>query len=516
MPAGPEPETIKQALSGAEAEEWKQAADAEFLSLVENKTWTLVDLPEGKKPLKCKWVFKRKLHSDGTIEKYKARVVAKGFAQRPGIDFYETFSPVVRAESFRCVLALAAQLRLSIHVFDITAAYLNGKIDCEVYMQQVPGYSDGTNKVCKLNKSLYGLKQAGKMWNDELNKTLTASGLKRCEADPCVYVMRADEGRSVLILTVHVDDMVVVTNSNVLYNKVKGALANAYKLKEILSPDSVLHINLKAERGGIVSLSLASYIQAMLKRFGMDDCKPVSTPAVADKEKFAEQSNKEPADTNRYQEIVGSISYAANIVRPDLAYAVNVLARTAAKPTKGDMVAAKRVLRYLQGTVGIGLQYKRSDDGIVLKDYCDATWADNQADRSSTTGYVFYLAGAPVSWKCRKQRTIALSSAESEYLALGDACKEALWFSLLLKELGFPQRAIEICIDNRSAIALATNPVHHDRTKHIDLRYHFVRRAVQEQRIKLKWVSTKQMVADILTKPLPSPAFLLQRNEMLI
>jgi hypothetical protein len=129
---------------------------------------------------------------------------------------------------------------------------------------------------------------------------------------------------------------------------------------------------------------------------------------------------------------------------------------------------------------------------------------------------VFYLAGAPVSWKCRKQRTIALSSAESEYLALGDACKEALWFSLLLKELGFPQRAVEICIDNRSAIALATNPVHHDRTKHIDLRYHFVRRTVQEQKVKLKWISTKQMVADILTKPLPSPAFLLQRREMLI
>ena len=390
-----EPTTMQEARSSDHAAEWKVATDSEYNSLIENKTWELVELPPGRKAVGCKWVFKLKHPGDGTVERFKARLVAKGYAQKCGIDYDETFSPVVRFSSIRFLLAFAVQNDLLIHQMDVETVFLNSKLDEEIYMQQPEGYVKPGEEhlVCKLEK------------------------------------------------------------------------------------------------------------------YRQTEAKPVSTPADLNVKLQKEDGFSRPVDATSYQSMVGSLLYAAIATRPDIAQAVGVVSKFCANPTQNHLTAAKRILRYLKATAYLGLSYKKCADGNLIG-YSDADWAGDIDDCHSTSGNVFSFACGAVSWLSKKQATVSLSTAEAEYVALSTATQEAIWLRRLLADVGEPPEGpTEIYEDNQGAVSMAKNPVGHARTKHIDIRYHFVREGVQDGAIALKYIATDEMIADILTKPLPKHRF---------
>ena len=502
-----EPSTIQEAKSSDHAAEWKVATDAEYNSLIENKTWMLVELPAGRRAIGCKWVFKLKYDVDGRVERFKARLVAKGYAQKYGIDYDEIFSPVVRFSSIRLLLAFAVQHDFLIHQMDVETAFLNGKLDEEIYMQQPEGYVKPGEEhlVCKLEKSLYGLKQSSRCWNKAFRESVETLGFTQASADPCVFIRKKD---TLTIIAVHVDDLMILAQNILEMQRLNDSLKLQFKMKDMGELHYYVGVSIVQDKEGKqVYLHQGQYIEKMLKKFGQAEAKSVSTPADCNVKLQKEDSVSRPVDTISYQSIVGSLLYAAITTRPDIAQAVGVVSKFCANPTQSHLTAAKRILRYLKGTVNLGLSYKRCADGNLIG-YSDADWAGDVDDRHSTSGNVFLLAKGAVSWLSKKQATVALSTAEAEYVALSAATQEAIWLRRLLADVGEPlEDPIVINEDNQGAIAMAKNPVGHARTKHIDMRYHFVREGVQNGAIILKYVASGDMIADILTKPLPKHPF---------
>ena len=502
-----EPSTIQEAKSSDHAAEWKVATDAEYNSLIENKTWKLVELPPGRKAIGCKWVFKLKHDVDGRVERFKARLVAKGYAQKYGIDYDEIFSPVVRFSSIRLLLAFAVQHDFLIHQMDVETAFLNGKLDEEIYMQQPEGYVKPGEEhlACKLEKSLYGLKQSSRCWNKAFKESVEKLGFTQASADPCVFIRKTD---TLTIIAIHVDDLMILAKNILEMQRLKGSLKVQFKMKDMGELHYYVGVCIVQDKERKqVYLHQGQYIEKMLKKFGQTEAKPVSTPADLNVKLQKEDGVSRPVDTITYQSIVGSLLYAAITTRPDIAQAVGVLSKFCANPTQSHLTAAKRILRYLKGTVYLGLSYKKCADGNLIG-YSDADWAGDVDDRHSTSGNVFLLAKGAVSWLSKKQATVALSTAEAEYVALSAATQEAIWLRRLLTDVGESlEDPVVINEDNQGAIAMAKNPVGHARTKHIDIRYHFVREGVQNGAIILKYVATDEMIADILTKPLPKHPF---------
>ena len=502
-----EPSTIQEAKSSVHAAEWKVATDAEYNSLIENKTWKLVELPPGRKAIGCKWVFKLKHDVDGKVERFKARLVAKGYAQKYGIDYDEIFSPVVRFSSISLLIAFAVQHDMLIHQMDVETAFLNGKLGEEIYMQQPEGYVKPGEKylVCKLEKSLYGLKQSSRCWNKAFRERVEKIGFTQATAEPCVFIRKKD---SLTIIAIHVDDLMILAESILEMQRLKDSLKLQFKMKDMGELHYYVGVCIVQDKERKqVYLHQGLYIEKMIKKFGQTQAKSVSTPADLNVRLQKEDGVSKPVDTTSYQSIVGSLLYAAITTRPDIAQAVGVVSKFCANPTQSHLTAAKRILRYLKGTVYLGLIYKKCADGNLIG-YSDADWAGDMDDRHSTSGNVFLLAKGAVSWLSKKQATVALSTTEAEYVALSTATQEAIWLRRLLADVGKPlEEPIVVNEDNQGAIAMAKNPVGHARTKHIDIRYHFVREGVQDGAIILKYVATGEMIADILTKPLPKCIF---------
>ena len=502
-----EPSTIQEAKSSDHAAEWKVATDAEYNSLIENKTWMLVELPAGRRAIGCKWVFKLKYDVDGRVERFKARLVAKGYAQKYGIDYDKIFSPVVRFSSIRLLLAFAVQHDFLIHQMDVETAFLNGKLVEEIYMQQPEGYVKPGEEhlVCKLEKSLYGLKQSSRCWNKAFRESVETLGFTQASADPCVFIRKKD---TLTIIAVHVDDLMILAQNILEMQRLKDSLKLQFKMKDMGELHYYVGVSIVQDKEGKqVYLHQGQYIEKMLKKFGQTEAKSVSTPADCNVKLQKEDSVSRPVDTISYQSIVGSLLYAAITTRPDIAQAVGVVSKFCANPTQSHLTAAKRILRYLKGTVNLGLSYKRCADGNLIG-YSDADWVGNMDDRHPTSGNVFLLAKGAVSWLSKKQATVALSTAEAEYVALSAATQEAIWLRRLLADVGEPlEDPIVINEDNQGAIAMAKDPVGHARTRHIDMCYHFVREGVQNGAIILKYVASGDMIADILTKPLPKHPF---------
>ena len=502
-----EPSTIQEAKSGDHAAEWKVATEAEYNSLIENKTWKLVELPPGRKAIGCKWVFKLKHDVDGRVERFKARLVAKGYAQKYGIDYDEIFSPIVRFSSIRFLLAFAVQRDFLIHQMDVETAFLNGKLDEEIYMQQPEGYLKPGEEhlVCKLEKSLYGLKQSSRCWNKAFREGVEKIGFTQASADPCVFIRKED---TLTIIAIHVDDLMILAENILEMQRLKDSLKLQFKMKDIGELHYYLGVCIVQDREGKqVYIHQGQYIEKMLKKFGQTEAKSVSTPADLNVKLQKEDGVSRPVDTISYQSIVGSLVYAAITTRPDIVQAVGVVTKFCANPTQSHLSAAKRILKYLKGTGYLGLSYKKCADGNPIG-YSDADWAGDVDDRHSTTGNVFLFAKGAVSWLSKKQATVALSTTEAEYVALSTATQEAIWLRRLLTNVGGPlEEPIVINEDNQRAIEMAKNPVGHARTKHIDIRYHFVREGVKNGAIFLNYVATDEMIADILTKPLPKHPF---------
>ncbi|XP_046472611.1 uncharacterized protein [Neodiprion pinetum] len=501
-----DPLTVEEALNGHEGQHWKRAMQEEYQSLIENDTWELTDLPPNRKPINSKWVFKTKTDDKGNVLRHKARLVIKGCAQKRGIDYEETFAPVVRYSSIRYLMALAAKHDLEIEQMDAVTAFLQGDLHEEVYMVPPKEFYTG-DKVWRLKKAIYGLKQASRQWNIKLDTELKKAGLQQSKVDPCIYHKTLDE--KMLFLAVYVDDLLIFTNDQVTKENLKNKLKKCFKMKEMGEAHHCVGLRITRDRqAGKIYLDQEKYIKETLAKFNMADCKPAVTPTDPNQKLTKDMSpknNEEIEEMSRipYQEAIGSILYVAQGTRPDLSYAINTVSKFNNNPGKAHWSAVKRILRYLKGTSKMRLEFSAKANTDLIG-YCDADWASDTDERRSCTGYVFILQGAAISWNCKRQHTVALSTTEAEYMALSSATQEAMWLKQFKEEL-WPNdqtKAITIYCDNKSAINLAQTDGYHARSKHIDVRHHFVRQKLSQKYIKVDHVGTEKMTADILTKQL--------------
>jgi hypothetical protein len=495
-----EPQTFYEAISSSDAKFWKEAIKIEMDSISKNHTWILVDLPKGAKPIGCKWIFKKKYFPDGSIEKYKVRLVAKGFSQKQNIDYFDTFAPVTRISSIRVLIALASIYKLVIHQMDVKTAFLNGDLEEEIYMSQPEGcvVSGQENKVCKLLKSLYGLKQAPKQWHEKFNQVLISDGFSSIEVDKCVYTKCVNN--ECVIISLYVDDMLIFGTCIDIVIRTKSFLASKFDMKDMGEASVILGVKIIRKDDSII-LSQEHYVEKLLRKFGHYDSKSVSTPY--DSNSHLKKNKGDPVDQTQYAQIIGSLLHLMNFSRPDIAYAVGRLSRYTHNPNQDHWEALARVMKYLRGTMNYGIEY--SGFPAVLEGYSDANWISDSDETKSTSGYVFTLGGGAVMWRSSKQSIIARSTLESEFIALELAGSEAEWLRNLLANIPLgikPTPSVSMHCDCKSAIAVAKNKSFNGKNRHIQLRHNVVKQLLKDGTIPIDYVRSEVNLADPLTKPL--------------
>ncbi|KAK1631342.1 hypothetical protein QYE76_005657 [Lolium multiflorum] len=515
-----DPATYEEAMMSPDSNKWQEAMKSEMGSMYDNKVWTLVDLPDSRKAVENKWIFKRKTDADGNITVYKARLVAKGFRQIQGVDYDETFSPVAKLKSVRILLAIAAFFDYEIWQMDVKTAFLNGDIEEELYMVQPKGFVDPKNadKVCKLQRSIYGLKQASRSWNRRFDKVIKDFGFIQCHGEACIY--KKVSGSSVAFLILYVDDILLIGNDIELLSSVKSYLNNSFSMKDLGEASYILGIKIYRDRSRrLIGLSQSTYLDKILKKFRMDESKKGFLPMLPGKVLSKTQGPATAEERERmskipYASAVGSIMYAMLCTRPDIAHAVSLTSRYQSDPGMEHWTAVKNILKYLKRTKDMFLCYG-GDQELVVSGYTDASWNTDPDDSKSQSGYVFILNGAAVSWASSKQCTVAKSSTESEYIAASEASSEAVWMKRFIVELGVVPSALDpliIYCDNMGAIANAQEPRSHKKLKHIKLRYHSIREYIEDGEVKICKVHTD--VVDPLTKALPRAKHDQHQNAM--
>jgi len=478
---------------------WRAAMADEINALLKNKTWTLVP-PSSQNLVGCKWVFRVKHNPDGTIQRHKARLVAKGFHQQQGINHTDTFSPVIKPATIRVVLSLAVSRGWSLRQLDVKNAFLHGLLKEDVYMTQPPGFINQSrpSHVCKLNKAIYGLKQAPRAWFHRMTCFLLSIGFVQSLVDSSLFVFQHEFHTIYFLL--YVDDIVVTGSDDRLLQSFIDALGRGFDIKDLGNLHYFLGLQVTSHNKG-VHISQLKYAYDLLVKHDMLLSKPVSTPMSA-KDTLTSNDDALLPNPSVFREIVGSLQYLT-ITCPDIVFAVNSIAQFMSQPRIPHLVAAKRILRYIKGSLDHGLFFGPQHHPTYLAAYADANWAGCLESRRSTSGYLVYLGTNLVSWWSKKQPAIARSSAESEYRSLSHASAETTWLAYLLYELGaciqFP---ILLHCDNLSATYMASNPVFHARTKHIELDYHFVREKVALGSHRVCFIPSIDQPADLLTKPL--------------
>lgn len=484
---------------------WEKAMREELTSIESNGTWVLCDLPKGHKPIGLKWVYKLKKDPDGAIVKHKARLVTKGYVQRQGVDFDEVFAPVARMESVRLLVALAAEFKWKIHHMDVKSAFLNGDLNEEVYVCQPPGFevTGEDSKVYRLKKALYGLKQAPRACNSKLDATLSDLGFERCPSESGLYKKQVDQ--KALIVGVYVDDLIITGGSDRAIEDFKKQMKSKFSMSDLGLLSYYLGIEVKQTEDAI-TLCQSAYAARILEKMGMSICNPMHTPMEA-RLKMSKNSQAEAVDATQYRSVVGSLRYLIH-TRPDLSYSVGFVSRFMEKPT-AEMSAVKHILKYVKGTLNLGCCYSKGERSkFQLIGYSDSDLGGDIDDRKSTIGVLSYLGKNPLTWASQKQKVVAMSSCEAEYVAAASAACQGIWLARLLGELlDCEPEKWTLKIDNQSAIALGKNPVFHERSKHIDICYHFVRDCVEEGKVAVEHVRSEEQHADILIKPLPKSLF---------
>lgn len=492
------PTAFKEAMSCPEASQWKQAMDNEFESLQSNDTFIETELPSNKSLVGGRWVYNLKGAPENPT--FKARFVAKGYSQIEGIDYHETFSPTARMETVRTLVQVAAHHGLDLQQMDVKTAYLHAPIEEEIYINAPKGYqTSNPNLVWKLQKSLYGLKQSGRNWNATLHNHLKDNGFAQSMADPCLFTKSIDS--ATIYLLVWVDDIVLASSDPDLMADTKSHLSQTFKMKDLGEMKHFLGIDF-SRTGSQIRMSQEEYILKILKKFGMSDCRPRTTPCESNPNAY-EKEGDEPVDQTSYRQMVGSLIYAMVCTRPDLSYAVTKLSQKLSCPTASDLMMLKHVFRYLKKTSSYCLIYSKSSTDLEIYAFCDADWAASK-DRRSISGFCISLnpSGPLISWKSKRQNSIALSTCEAEYVAMSIACQEIIYLkeSLLVDFVGVKVNCSLSC-DNQGAIALSKNPTKHSKAKHIDIRYHFVRECHTKGLLELKYIPSNDNFADIFTKP---------------
>lgn len=505
-----EPQTFEEAVSGVDGELWRQAMDEEMSSLHENETWEMVDLPAYAKAIPVRWVYKIKRDAAGNVERYKARLVVKGYMQREGVDFTEVYAPVSKHTSLRALLSLVAAENLELHQLDVKTAFLNGELEEELYVVQPPGYELGGKGIaCRLKKALYGLRQAPRAWYTRLSAELALHDFLPSVSDPGLYV-RHDKGGSTYLL-VWVDD-ILVAGSPESVQGVKDVLHASFDVRDLGEANFFLGMEVERDRGSnCLKLTQKKYTAELLLRYGLQDANSKRVPLSPAVKLSREGSDKLDTALFGYGELIGSLLYLSVCTRPDITFAVGALARYMSDPREMHWEAAKGVLRYLCGTAKHGLVFGGKS---ALVGWCDADYAGDVDTRRSTTGYVFVLNGGAISWASKLQPTVAVSTAEAEYMAAAAAVKEALWLRKLLADLQMPVGTVQMHCDNQAALSLLKHPIASARSKHIDVLHHFARERVARGEVKFEYCQSSDMLADCLTKALPDVSFMFCRDTI--
>ncbi|KAK8540067.1 hypothetical protein V6N12_046360 [Hibiscus sabdariffa] len=442
----------------------KRAVEEELAALEKNTTWTVTDLPPGKEVVGCKWIFGIKFNLNGSVQWYKARLVAKGFTQTHGIDFTETFAPVAKLNTVRVLLSIAVNNDWSLHQLDVKNAFLNGHLDEEVYMKIPPGLQTlgGSKKLCRLHKSLYGLKQSPWAWFEQFTRVIVRNRYKQSLADHTLFIKKNSNGKKAILL-VYVDDIIITGDDDGEISRLKELLNSEFETKDLGPLRYFLGMEVARSTARLV-ISQRKYVLDLLKEADLLGCKPTETLMDINL-KFGSTTSSFP-HKDRFQRIVGKLIYLS-LTRPDIAFPVNVLSQHMSDPNEENMAATYRVLRYLKQTPGHGLIFKKSSYRSI-EVFTDSSWAGDLTDRRSTSGYCTFLWGNLVTWR-------------TDYF--------------------------ELLSDNNSAIQIAKNLVQHDRTKHVEINRHFIAEKIKNGTAKLFYIPSDGQLADILTKALPKPAF---------
>uniref|UniRef100_A0A1J3HVA2 Retrovirus-related Pol polyprotein from transposon TNT 1-94 n=2 Tax=Noccaea caerulescens TaxID=107243 RepID=A0A1J3HVA2_NOCCA len=496
------PTTVSQAMRDPN---WRHAMGEEINSQIRHHTFDLVPPAPNQNVIATKWIFTLKYLPDGSLDRYKARWVARGFTQQYGLDYSETFSPVVKSITIRVVLQLAVNHNWGIKQIDVNTAFLQGTLHEEAYVTQPEGFvdKDRPHYVCRLRKALYGLKQAPRAWYQELKSFLCDLGFLNSLADTSVFTYIA--GANVVFVLVYVDDIIVTGSTPTILRDFIATLSGRFSLKDPTDITYFLGIEANRTSRGL-HLMQRRYVLDLLTKTNMLGAKPVTTP-MAVSPHLSLSSGVLLSDPKEYRTVVGSLQYLS-FTRPDIAYCVNRLSQFMHRPTNLHWQAVKRLLRYLAGTTSHGI-YLRPNSPLSLHAYSDADWAGDTDDFVSTNGFLIYLGSTPIAWSSKKQKGVARSSTEAEYRAVANTAAELRWVCSLLTELGTTLPAIPVVYcDNVGATYLSANPVFHSRMKHLALDYHFIRDNVQAGLLRVTHISTKDQLADSLTKPLSRPRFI--------
>ncbi|WVZ17715.1 hypothetical protein V8G54_010697 [Vigna mungo] len=491
--------------------EWVTAMSVELDALQANNTWVLTTLPPNKTAIGCRWVYKIKYNSDGSIDRYKARLVAKGYNQIEGLDYLETFAPVAKLTTVRLLLAIAATKNWALKQLDVNNAFLHGDLHEDVYMKVPPGLTTSTpNQVCKLQRSLYGLKQAGRQWYAKLHNFLLSHNYNCSTSDNSLFLKH--DGQYLTAILIYVDDILITGNNDGEIQHITNLLHSTFRIKNLGDLTYFLGLEVARNSKGI-HLSQRKYVLDILAETGMLDSSPVPTPMVHKHSATNTDQFLNGDAVASYRRLIGKLIYLTT-TRPDITFAVNHLSQFMSAPTTAHQQATTRILRYLKGTPGTGIHFP-CNSTIQLKVFCDSDWATCPNTRRSVTGFTIYLGNSLISWRSKKQPSVSRSSSEAEYRSLASTVCEMQWLTYLLHDLHitYTTPALIYC-DNQSVIQIASNQVFHERTKHIDIDCHIVREKVAAGLIKLLPISTTMQIADILTKPLPPPIFQLLRSKL--
>jgi hypothetical protein len=569
-PLPSDPHSFKDACNSHQAAEWWQSMHEEYNALMDNETWELVRRPKGIPVISSKWVYKTKLDTAGNVERLKSRFTARGFTQRHGINFWDTYAPVLTNAGPRIVTAIAAAYNLPIYQYDISSAFLYGEIDTDIFIEQPQGFTPPDRPpsewVCHLRKALYGLKQAGRIWNDTFIDWALKAGFKQSVYEPCILIKHTTNKagkRDFILIGLHVDDIQLAATNLSLITNMETSLRARFKLKHLGPAHKLLGYKVTRENNGSYILDQEHTIKELLSKFLPSSLHPVRSPTCTRK---PAPDDDDPCNKHDFQSLIGSLMFLANSTRPDICYAVNQAARHMQNPSIANWKDALRILQYLKGSVSKGLVFnppnrfdehtRSTKENLPIVAFSDADWGGKDG-ASSTTGIYIELAGCPIIWKSSKQKCISLSTLEAEYVAASLASREIMWVRNLLSDLGFsngrpppatlnqPTSANPVSpnvlispnyspndnavaqftnsnldepstlhIDNQGAIFLANNTTVSQKSKHIMIQHHYIKQCVKDKHIITKHCRTKDMIADVLTKPLPPDTFEHLRNLM--
>ncbi|KAJ9551036.1 hypothetical protein OSB04_015081 [Centaurea solstitialis] len=486
----------KKALDAMKDPSWIEAMQEELLQFVLQNVWDLVDLPRGHRVIGTKWIFRNKTDERGIVIKNKARLVDQGYTQEEGIDYDDVFALVARIEAIRLLLAFASYKGFKVYQMDVKSAFLYGTIDEEVYVSQPPGFEDPKypDKVYKLRKALYGLHQAPRAWYDTLSSYLLENKFERGVIDKTLFIKRTKT--DMLLVQIYVDDIIFGSTKDDMCKEFEELMHKKFKISSMGELTFFLGLQVKQKADGIF-INQSKYVASMLQKFGMNDAKPTSTPMETHKHLTADVEGEE-VDVHNYRSMIGSLMYLT-ASRPDIMFAVCVCARYQVRPKESHLHAVKRIFKYLKGQPRLGLWYP-NDSSFDLVAYTDSDYGEANLDRKSTSGGCQFLGGRLVSWQCKKQTTVSQSTTEAEYIAASQCCSQVLWIQNQMQDYGLSFLQTPVYIDNNSAISIVNNPIKHSKTKHIEIKYHFIRDYNEKKLIQVLKVHTDDQYADLFTK----------------